>query len=492
MDAEQGLVILLIQYQPKKNKIMKKSLLLLVWLIAAGQPVFTQQKSWSETEEQRTQRMQWWEDARFGMFIHWGIYAEAARGEWVKTVEEMTEEEYRKYFEIFNPDLYDPREWAKIARDAGMKYVIITSKHHDGFCLWDSELTDYKVTNTPYGKDLLKPFVQAFRDEGLRVGFYYSGPDWHHAKYPVNHGSLPHPLRNNQDVDHLNKERDLGTYMDYLHGQLRELFTGFGQIDLFWSDYGSDITTKGDEDKLVNLIRSLQPQIILNDRLFNPDLLSGWGWKWDYRSPEQTMPVEWITMEGKRVPWEICHTINGSWGYSRDVSIDNRQGWKTEKQLISLLIETVSKGGNILLNVGPTARGKLDFQTVQLLSGVGDWMEYHGRSIYGCTAAPEEFKAPQNCLLTYHPGTKRLYVHLLEWPTRLLHLDKYYHGKVKYARFLYDASELHFATGEGYWDWVWTKGAEPVSERAPLETLTLEMPVVKPPVKIPVIELFLE
>ncbi len=469
---------------------MQKSLLFLLLLAITGQFAFTQGRTWNETEEQRLQRMKWWTDARFGMFIHWGISSEAARGEWVQTTELMTNEEYHKYFDIFEPDLYDPREWAKAAKDAGMKYVVITSKHHDGFCLWDSKHTDFKSTNTPLGKDLLRPFVEAFRDEGLRVGFYYSGPDWNHPKYPINYGSLIHPLRNHEDWEKLNRDRDIKQYLEFMYKQIDELLTTFGQIDLFWSDYGSDVTM-GEPDELIKLIRGLQPQIILNDRFFSPRLLSGWGWKWDYRSPEQTIPSEWVTMEGKRVPWEVCHTLNGSWGYRRNVAITNRYGWKTNKQLIGLLIETVSKGGNILLNVGPTARGRFCENTMDRLSGIGDWMEYHSRSIYGCTAAPPEFKAPDNTLLTYNPETNRLYIHILEWPTRLLHLDESFTGRVKYARYLHDASEIQFAEGRGFWDWVWTGGTEAVATREPLKTLTIQLEIEKPNVEVPVIELIL-
>jgi alpha-L-fucosidase len=470
---------------------MKKPLKLLLLLAIISQSGFTQILNKDEAIEKREERMKWWAEARFGMFIHWGISAEAARGEWVQTTEEMTNEEYHKYFEIFEPDLYDPREWAQAAKSAGMKYVVITTKHHDGFCLWDSEYTDFKSTNTPYGKDLLKPFVEAFREEGLRVGFYYSGPDWNHPKYPINHGRLIHPLRNHPDRETLDKDRDLGNYIEFMHNQLRELLTDFGQIDLFWSDYGGDVTTERDE--LLNLIRGQQPQIIVNDRLFRPRYLSGLGWDWDYRSPEQTMPGEkGIIMEGQGVPWEICHTLDGSWGYRRNVAITNRYGWKTSKQLIGLLIESVSKGGNLLLNVGPTARGKFSDNTMDRLSSIGDWMEYHSRAIYGCTAAPQGFKAPDNTLLTYNPETNRLYIHILEWPTRLLHLDEFFTGKVKHARFLHDASEIQFTEGMGFWDFVWTGDTEDVSTRETLETLTLQLDIVKPDTEIPVIELILK
>ena len=187
-----------------------------------------------ETGEQRQQRMKWWTDARFGMFIHWGLYSSAARHEWVKNRERIADEQYEKYFDMFNPDLYEPRQWAKAAKNAGMKYLVITTKHHEGFCLWDSKYTDYKATNTPYGKDLLRPMVEAFRGEGLRVGFYYSLIDWHHPDYPVDR---IHPMRDNQEFRAQNKDRDGREYAKYLYNQVRELMTEFGQIDYFFADY---------------------------------------------------------------------------------------------------------------------------------------------------------------------------------------------------------------------------------------------------------------
>lgn len=447
---------------------MNKSVLIFVMLSLSGQLAFSQEKSWNETEQQRIQRMKWWTEARFGMFIHWSTSSGVA-----------SYDHGSENFDIFNPDLYNAREWARIAKNTGMKYAVITAKHHNGFCLWDSDQTDYTSVNTPYGKDLLKPFVEAFRDEGLRVGFYYSGPDRHHPHYPG---------RGQEDKP--GKEKDMEKYVAFMYKQIRELMTGFGQIDIYWMDYGNTVAT--DENELLNLIRGLQPQIILNDRLFQPDLLSEWGWKWDYRSPEQTMPDKWITMEGKAVPWEICHTLNGYWHYKRDVQNTNRYGWKSKPQLIAILIEAVSKGGNLLLNVSPTPRGRFDDQTMELLNGIGEWMDRHGRSIYGCTAAPERFKAPANTLLTFNPETNRLYVHILAWPTRLLHLGEYYYGKVEKARFLHDGSEIEFSDGQGYWDWVWTGDVVERSERGTLQSLTLELPIVKPGVEIPVIELFLE
>ena len=429
-----------------------------------------------ETEAQRRERMEWWREARFGMFIHWGLYSLPARHEWVKMQERMTNEEYRKYFELFNPDLYNPSEWAKAAKMAGMKYVVITSKHHEGFCLWDSDYTEYKATNTPYGKDLLKPFVEAFREQGLRVGFYYSLIDWHHPEFPIDR---IHPMRDNEEMRKTNEDRDMEEYAEYLHNQVRELMTEFGRIDHFFPDFsypGPD--GKGAEDwhseELLEMVRELQPHVIINDRL---DLLDH-RWGWDFRTPEQFMPREWVTMDGERVPWETCQTFSGSWGYHRD-----EKTWKSDRQLIIMLIETVSKGGNLLLNVGPTARGTFDYRSMEKLRAIGEWMDLNSRSIYNCTAAPAEFKTPENCLLTYNSEKNRIYVHVLEWPTGQLHLDGF-GGKVKYAQLLNDASEIQFEGSQG----AWMSDAESSGEK----TVSLNLPIVKPEVEVPVIELYLK
>ncbi|MFC1898665.1 alpha-L-fucosidase, partial [Candidatus Cloacimonadota bacterium] len=310
--------------------------------------------TWSETKAEKAKRLEWWTQSRFGMFIHWGIYALAARHEWVKNYEEITTKDYQKYFDHFDPDLHDPKEWAKAAKNAGMKYFVITTKHHDGFCLWDTKHTDYKVTNTPYGKDLIKSMVEAFREEGLKVGFYYSLLDWHHPHFTVDR---LHPQRNCKDEFVKNKDRDMTIYQQYMRDQITELLTEFGTIDLLWLDYSYPKGDAGkghqdwDSEKLLELVRKLQPNIILNDRL---DLLDDPA-AWDFRSPEQFKPQKWPEMNGLKVPWETCQTFSGSWGYYRDEA-----SWKSVRQLLVLLIETVSKGGNLLLNVGPTARGTFD------------------------------------------------------------------------------------------------------------------------------------
>ncbi len=431
----------------------------------------------AETPEHKAERMKWWTDARFGMFIHWGLYALPARHEWVKKYERMTNEEYEKYFSLFNPDLFDPHQWARMAKEAGMKYAVITTKHHEGFCMFDSKYTDYKVTNTPYGKDIIKQWVEAFRDEGLGVGFYYSLLDWHHPDYIIDRNH-PQSASSDDEYDKLNKGRNMDNYRKYIKDQVRELLTNYGKIDIIWLDYSFPGGKHGkgrddwDSENLLKMVRKLQPGIIVNDRL---DLLDEDG-GWDFTTPEQYKVSKWPERNGKRIPWETCQTFSGSWGYYRD-----EMTWKDTKQLLVLLIESVSKGGNLLLNVGPTARGTFDYRAVDRLESMGKWMKYNNRSIYNCTQAPDDFPKPDNCLLTYNPETNRLYVHLLDYPIKRLTL-KGFGGKVKYAQFLHDASEIKFG-----------KPRHNVTYQEKLEDqdVILILPVVKPFVEIPVIELYL-
>ena len=408
----------------------------------------------------------WFTEARFGLFIHWGLYALPARHEWVRNQEKISNEDYEKYFRHFDPDLYDPAVWADAANNAGMKYFVVTTKHHEGFCLWDSALTDYKAPNTPYGKDLLRPMVEAFRAKDLKVGFYHSLIDWHHPDYTVDD---LHPQRDNAEARAANSGKDLNRYVEYLYGQTRELLTQFGPVDILWYDFSYD--GKGKEqwrsEELIRQIREMQPNIILNDRLQIDQ---------DIKTPEQFQPRGWVRVDGKPVVWEACQTFSGSWGYFRD-----EESWKSLDLLVQMLIDNVSKGGNLLLNVGPTGRGEFDARVLDRLAGMGEWMKRHSRSIYGCTQAPAEYKTPQDCRLTYNPKTNRLYVHIFAWPFQELHLDGYA-GKIAYAQLLNDASEIKM---ERRPDW---QGSKDVADA----TVTLRLPVKKPPVTVPVIELFLK
>ena len=420
----------------------------------------------------------WFVHDRFGMFIHWGLYALGARHEWLMNNEQIPVEEYeRRYLKHFEPDLYDPQVWADTAAKAGMKYFVITTKHHEGFCLWDSKLTDYKAPNTLAGRDLLRPMVDAYRGNGLKVGLYHSLIDWHHPHYILD----PHigPYRASPEREQMNKGRNQQKYADYLHGQVRELLTQYGKVDVMWFDFSypkEDGSGKGRADwrseELLAMVRKLQPHIMLDDRL---DLPYGW----DIKTPEQIQPREWVTVDGHKVVWEACQTFSGSWGYHRDEA-----SWRDTDELIRTLIDCVSKGGNLLLNVGPTARGEFDQRAMDRLLGIGEWMRRHDRSIYGCTQAPEEFVTPENCKLTYHPEKKRLYVHVLAWPFKQLWLPgKAYGERIEYAQLLHDASEVGLNKYEA-WQAHW------VTNGAGACCITLPQP--RPNVAVPVVELFLK
>jgi len=403
--------------------------------------------------------VEWLVHDRFGLFIHWGLYAMPGRHEWVKNRERIPDATYQRYFERFDPDLYDPAAWARAAKDAGMKYMVITSKHHEGFCLWDSQLTDYKAPNTPARRDLLRPMLDAFRAEGLKVGLYHSLIDWHHPDFPVD--GL-HPQRDDMAFREREQGRDVRKYAEYLHGQVRELLTGYGRIDYMWFDFsypGSDwgwAKGKGREDwqseRLEALVRELQPHILINDRL---DLGRG------IRTPEQYQPRR--SKPGEFKLWEACQTMNGSWGYDRD-NLD----WKPVDLLVRMLVDSVSKGGNLLLNVGPTARGAFDPRSLDRLEGLGRWTHVHGRSVYGCGIS--EFVPPDDCRYTQHGD--RLYLHIFAWPFKNLHLEGLA-GKVAYAQLLNDASEVR------------------CRENAVEGVVTLDLPVQRPDVAVPVVELFL-
>lgn len=422
----------------------------------------------------------WFVRDRFGLFIHWGLYAMPARHEWVRNNEKITTEDYdRKYFARFDPDLCDPEAWATAAAEAGMKYVVITAKHHEGFCLWDSRHTDYKSTNTPAKRDLLRPLIDAFRAKGLRIGLYYSLIDWHHPHFVIDQHIGPY--RDHPEREKMNVGRDQCIYAKYMRDQVTELLTEYGQIDILWFDFSyprPDGSGKGraewESDELYKTVRTLQPKVILDDRLDMGE--EGW----DIKTPEQFQPRNWVAHKGQPVVWEACQTFSGSWGYHRDES-----SWKSLDQLIQMQIDTVSKGGNLLLNVGPTARGEFDARALERLAGMGRWMHHHARSIYGCTQAPAEFTAPTDCRFTYNPVTRRLYLHIFVWPFQVLWLDGL-GGVVEYAQFLHDGSEVE------------QKGLEPWQHdfggdlKNPERTLSLRVPVQRPDVTVPVIELFLK
>ncbi|HHZ12404.1 MAG TPA: alpha-L-fucosidase, partial [Clostridiales bacterium] len=387
----------------------------------------------------REERIKWFLHDRFGMFIHWGIYAIPARGEWVRSQERISIEDYQPFFEEFDPIYYNPREWARAAKEAGMKYAVMTAKHHDGFCLFDSQLTDYKATNTPAGRDLIKEYVDAFRAEGLKVGFYYSIIDWHHPDYPA-YGDRHHPMRDNEDWKDREKDKDFSRYIEYFHGQVKELVTNYGKIDIMWFDFSYDDMTgeKWEATRLVEMIRKIQPGIIIDNRLTqhgdHDDLKPYSG---DFASPEQIIPPEGIrNQKGELIPWEACITMNNNWGYA---AAD--KDFKSPKQLIRALVECVSKGGNMLLNVGPDAKGQIPKESLKILAEIGEWMKQNGDSIYGCGIAD----LPKPEWGRYTQNGNRLYAHIFDrgiGPIAVQGLKP----KVKRARLLADKSEVNIDT----------------------------------------------
>lgn len=390
-------------------------------------------------------RVEWYQEARFGMFIHWGLYAIPARGEWVRSTEQIPEEEYMPFFEEFDPVDFDPSKWAKAAKEAGMKYAVMTAKHHDGFCLFDSKLTDFKSTNTKAGKDLVREYLEAFRKEGLKVGLYYSLLDWHHPDYP-HYGDWHHPMRNCEAVKDI--ERDFDRYLDYMHGQVKELCTEYGKLDIMWFDfsYGEMTGEAWKATELVNMVRSYQPDVIIDNRLEvsgegfgsiatdTPSDFSG-----DFVSPEQIIPPNGLQSEsGRDLVWEACITMNDHWGYcAKD------KNFKPASMIIKKLVECVSKNGNMLLNVGPDAKGNIPDESLEVLKGIGKWMKKSGLSVYGCKNSG--LPKPENGRITRN-GNK-IYYHIMENAIGAVPLYGIQKDQVKSMRLLSDGSELKVSGG---------------------------------------------
>ena len=365
-----------------------------------------------ETKEQKDARMEWWRDARFGMFIHWGLYAVPAGiyegkptkglGEWIMRTEKIPVPVYEKYARQFNPTKYDAEKWVKIANDAGMKYIVITSKHHDGFCLWDSKVTDYDIVDaTPYKKDLLKPLADACKKEGIKLCFYHSIMDWHQ----------PFANRDEWGPKDNNPNKDWDKYRDnYMIPQLKELIGGkYGDIGVVWFD-GDWIKdwTEPQGKGLYNLLRTIKPNLIVNNRVGKgrkgmAGMNKDGNFAGDFGTPEQQIPAKGIP----GTDWETCMTMNDTWGYRSD---DHK--WKSSTKMIRQLVDTSSKGGNFLLNVGPTAEGEIPAASVERLKAIGDWMDVNSEAIYG--SGPSPYDMPKWGRYTTKPG--KLYAHIFDWP----------------------------------------------------------------------------
>jgi alpha-L-fucosidase len=368
----------------------------------------------TETAAQKDSRMAWWRAARFGMFIHWGAYAVPAgsyhgermrgTGEWLMNTAHVPIPEYEKFVHAFNPVDYDPDTWVRIAKEAGMKYIIITSKHHEGFAIFNSKVSSYDIMDaTPYKRDAIKALADAAHRQGMKFGVYYSIMDWHH---PDAQGAN-YPDYNSSKRTNPNFKRYVETYMK---PQLKELVTQYPSIDVLWFD-GEWIPDWNDDmgREVYDYLRAIRPNLIINNRVghtregmsgFNKDKRGGLG---DFGTPEQEVPPEGLP----GIDWETCMTMNDTWGFRTDD--DN---WKDAKSLVRTLIDVASKGGNFLLNVGPTSRGVIPAPSVSRLREMGDWMRVNGEAIYGTTASP--YGLPSWGRYTAKPG--KVYVHIFDWP----------------------------------------------------------------------------
>lgn len=396
------------------------------------------------SREEYERRMAWYTEARFGMFIHWGLYAIPARGEWVRSVEKIPSDVYDRYADEFDPKHCDIRQWVRAAKTAGMKYAILTAKHHDGFCLFDTAYTDFKSTNTAAGRDFVREFVEACREYGLRVGLYFSVIDWRHPDFP-HYGDKNHPMR--ADPAYSNESRDFDRYLEFMHGQVRELCSNYGKLDILWFDFSYD-HLRGEAwkaTKLIEMVRSLQPDVIIDNRLE----VSGEGfgslaeckptpYHGDFVSPEQIIPPHGLRdAQGAPLIWESCVTMNNHWGYH---ATDHY--FKPASMLIRKLVECVSKGGNMLLNVGPDAQGRISEKSLEILAQIGAWMEKNSESIYGCGVAGLE--KPEYGRIT-RKGNK-LYIHIFDntlGPLPLFGIEK---DRIAAIRRLADGSEVPIST----------------------------------------------
>lgn len=360
-----------------------------------------------ETKEQFDVRMAWWREARFGLFLHWGLYAIPAgewerridHAEWILTTAQIPVEQYETFAPHFNPVKFDAADWVRMAKDAGMKYIVITSKHHDGFSLFDSKTSDYDVMDsTPFKRDILRELADECRKQELKICWYHSIMDWHHPDY------LPRRKWEKRSAEDANFDR----YVNYMKAQVKELLTNYGDIGVLWFD-GEWEDTWGPERgrDLYEFVRALAPGIIINNRVgkgragmtgtYDPETAVG-----DFGTPEQEIPAT-----GLGYDWETCMTMNNHWGYNK-----NDDNWKSKEELIRKLVDIASKGGNFLLNVGPTAEGLFPQPSIDRLKAMGEWMRVYGESIYGTTASLFS-------KLDWGRSTtkgQKLYLHVFDWP----------------------------------------------------------------------------
>jgi alpha-L-fucosidase len=412
-----------------------------------GNPIVS--RAQGPSAEAEAQRTAWFRQAKFGMFIHWGPYAVASvEASWPIMKPEpqwnITEAEYVQLYKRFNPVQFDPRAWVKLAQDAGMHYMVFTTKHHDGFCMFDTALTSYKITKTPYGQDVTAMLSRAAHDAGMPLGFYYSPPDMHHPGFR----DTSKPVKDTWRGDPTRPQ--WSTYLDYMDAQLRELLTEYGPVALVWFD-GLNNQEKYKGAQVVDLVHQIQPAILVNNRIGVPG---------DYATPEQFIPDHIPTKADADLkgtvkmndsaansvpapddfePWETCMTINNTWAYNK-----NDTQYKSAKDLIWDLVDVASKGGNFLLDVGPTPEGTIQPEFFERLEAIGKWMKVYGDSIYGTTYGPL-----QN--LPFGKTTakgKTVYLHVLNWPADGTLTVPGLKGRVGQITVLGDKNKLHWRQDE--------------------------------------------
>jgi len=419
---------------PKVRKNILRSLTALSIAAASAVSTVGAADEAKPASNDNSSRMEWFRNAKFGMFIHWGIYSVPAGewkgnknyAEWIQLQGKIPNSRYEKFAKEFDPVKFNAEQWAGIAKNAGMKYMVITAKHHDGFCMYDSKFTKYNIVDaTPYGKDPMKPLSKACRDAGMKFCFYYSLVDWHYPDFPAKysqrgfHGA-PNP------------KADISKYADYMYNQVEELLTHYGPIGILWFDgggsfRGADKVKLLEGKRLVDMIHKVQPNCLINNRL---------GYGADYGTPEQHIPKG---MQNK--PFEVCMTLNRHWGYNK---ADNH--WKSPETVIHNLADIAHKGGNYLLNVGPTSEGLIPEPAVKILADVGKWMKVNGESIYGTSRniVPE---IPKWGRITTKGDT--LYLHVFKRPENgTIRLPKI-KGEVTSAKFLADPNAKVDATRDG-------------------------------------------
>jgi alpha-L-fucosidase len=388
---------------------MKLSAYKIVWLLLLTgflQNATAQKNYMQETKQERDKRMQWWHEARFGMFIHWGLYSIPAgewkgatnHAEWIRTTAQIPLDEYNKFVSQFNPIRFNADEWVAMAKNAGMKYITITSKHHDGFCLWDSKQTDFDVMSTPFHRDILKELAAAVRKAGgIKLCFYHSIMDWHHPDYTQ---------RRDWEKDRGIEGADRKRYITYLKNELKELLTNYGDIGVIWFDgEWENFWTHEDGKDLYNYVRSLKPNVIINNRVDKgrsgmQGMTTEGDFAGDFGTPEQEIPETGLP----GVYWESCMTMNNNWGYNSD------------KELIQKLADIASKGGNFLLNIGPKPDGTFPQESIDRLASIGPWMKTNGESIYGTQASPFEHISWGRVTQKPIGADTRLYLHVFDWP----------------------------------------------------------------------------